>query len=611
MIYRKSDRQIEKEKSEQRYYARLVNGTSSPVCEYFVVHQTKGNIDVWNLTTEEIVEYIISNKHNNGFDILKYCKQEQMINNYRTLQTIKQMERQHGHIVRDIIGSMGGYKLYNEAYVIVDYKSKIEGQEVEVDEVIESLAINQTKFKDVKVESQPTQPKKTIITNTTELEQHKSLIYRKSDAQIQKEKGEQLYYARLVKGIPSPVCEHFVVHKTRGIVDIWNISTQDIVNFILSNKNNNGFDILKYCNQDQMINDYSTLQSILDMEQQHGHIIRDIIGSMGGFKLYNNAKTIALYQSQVEGREVTVQDIISDYVNYENAQYLQQEQTNKEDYGLQTGRIEGTQQVLDSALSAEDEVDREFEKFREEMAIKNEKQRQEIEKALEEDSKRRDKIKSRDSKADFMDMITCSAMSHIIDFIDNQKPYVDGAASQIDEISEATKDAIKRSFKLMCSHDDRRIKVDGEFQSVSDVVRRIFTKNDTELLETLLKNEKISNDAKQILEDLQITMPMGQYYHTLRNQVDYDFGRNTYWGQTLKQQWQSLEKWRELGSDNYWTDLEQTIGMGCGATDGLAKEKYLNLSKEDKKLENEMILWGLHFAELKNQEMHEEDKFKF
>ena len=79
MIYRKNDRQIEKEKSEQRYYAKLVKGYPSPVCEYFVVHQTKGNVDVWNLTTEEIVEYILSTKN---MDILKYCKQEQMINDY-------------------------------------------------------------------------------------------------------------------------------------------------------------------------------------------------------------------------------------------------------------------------------------------------------------------------------------------------------------------------------------------------------------------------------------------------------------------------------------------------------------------------------------------------
>lgn len=611
MIYRKTDSQIEKEKSEQKYYARLVKGVPNLVCEYYVAHKTKGNVNVWNLTTEEIVEYILANKHNNGFEILKYCKQEQMINNYSTLQKIMQMEAKHGHIIRDIIGSMQGNRLYNTAQTIVAYKSKIKGQNVETDKIINNLANNEKKQNKHQIEVEKTSQTSKATEPNNDLDKHQSLIYRKSDEQIQKEKGEQLYYARLVKGMPSPVCEYFVVHKTKGVIDVWNLSTQDIVNFIIANKNNNGFNILKCCRTEQMINDYATLQSIMAMEEQHGHIIKDIIGSMGGFKLYNEAKAIALYETQVENEQITVEDIVNDYANYENKQQKQinqeQDNVNVQSSGENLQKMER----LDVNAQRDATVEKEFEKFREEMAIKNERQRQEIEKTLERDSKKRDKIKSRDSKADFMDMITCSAVSHIVDFMDVQKPYVDGASSQIDQISQETKDAIKRSFKLMCSHDDRRIKVDGEFQSASDVIRRIFTKHDTELLETLLENKKISNDARRMLEDLQVTMPMGQYYHTLRNQVDYDFGRDTYWGQTLKQQWQSLEKWRELGSDNYWVDLDQTIGMGCGAIDGLAKEKYLNLSKEDKQLENEMILWGLHYSELKKQELNEEDKFKF
>ncbi len=605
MVYRKNDRQIDKEKSEQRYYAKLVKGYPSPVCEYFVVHQTKGNVDVWNLSTEEIVEYILSTKN---MDILKYCKQDQMINDYSTLQSILKMEKQHGHIIKDIVGSMNGYKLYNDAYAVVDYKRKIEGQEVSVEDIMANL--EEIKKSAPKFDNQTKAIKATQVTKeeAKELDKLKGLIYRKSDEEIQKKKVEQLYYARLVKGIPSPVCEYFVVHKTKGVIDIWDLSTEDIVKFIISNKNNNGFDILKYCNSDQMINDYSTLQSILDMEQQHGHIIRDIVGSMNGFKLYNDAKTAAIYKSQAEGKDVTVQDVISDYVNYENAQSIEQEQSNEEEYTQQTVQIEETQQerqieAIQQEVEQVEGIDNSENLAPNDKVSKYEKEQEENQQEIEQENK----IKSRDPKEDLMEMITCSTLSHMVDLMEQEKSYVEGSEYQIQDISSETKDAIKRSFKLMCSHDDRRIKVNGEFQSASDVARKIFINQDEELLQQLLSNKKISNNAKRMLQDLKITMPLEDSYYIMRRRLDIEVKNRTYWGESLTSQIDKLKLDKEKGREGfYWGRINRIIerwGYGKQLAKGEDLDKPLD--------ENKAILWDLDTCERVKQEINEEEKFKF
>lgn len=152
------------------------------------------------------------------------------------------------------------------------------------------------------------------------------MIYRKSDEEIEKLKAEQKFGAKLVKGIPLPVCEYFVTHKKRGNIDVWSLSTEDIVAYLIKNGREEGFKLLEYCQPEQMIGDYATLQSILSLEEKHGHIIRDIVGSMDRKYLYNDAQTIALYQKRVEGKDVTVKDIIDNYARFEQEQKQQREQ---------------------------------------------------------------------------------------------------------------------------------------------------------------------------------------------------------------------------------------------------------------------------------------------
>lgn len=153
------------------------------------------------------------------------------------------------------------------------------------------------------------------------------MIYRKTDAEIEKLRAEQRFGAALVKGIPLPVCEYFVTSKKRGNVDVWSLSAEDIAGYLIQHAKEEGFKLLEYCQPEQMISDYTTLQSILSKEEQYGHIIKDIVGSMDRKYLYNDAQTIALYLKRVEGKDVTVNDIINNYAQFEREQKQQKEQT--------------------------------------------------------------------------------------------------------------------------------------------------------------------------------------------------------------------------------------------------------------------------------------------
>jgi len=153
------------------------------------------------------------------------------------------------------------------------------------------------------------------------------MIYRKSDDVIEKLKAEQRFGAQLVKGIPLPVCEYYVTHKQRGNVDVWNLTTKDIVGYVIQHAKDDGFKLLDYCKPEQMIGDYATLQEILKLEEKHGHIIRDIVGATDRKHLYNDAQTIALYLKRVEGRDVSVSDVIKDYAQAEQNHKLEKQES--------------------------------------------------------------------------------------------------------------------------------------------------------------------------------------------------------------------------------------------------------------------------------------------
>ena len=153
------------------------------------------------------------------------------------------------------------------------------------------------------------------------------MIYRKSDEEIEKLRAEHRFGAMLVHGIPTPVCEYFVTSKKRGNVDVWELSAEDIAGYLIQHAKEEGFKLLEYCQPEQMIRDYTTLQSILNKEEQYGHMVMDIVGSMDKKRLYSDAQTIALYQKRVEGKNVTVKDIIDKYVQFEKEQKQQKEQS--------------------------------------------------------------------------------------------------------------------------------------------------------------------------------------------------------------------------------------------------------------------------------------------
>lgn len=138
MIYKKTTEEINEERMTNTYYAHVVKGTPKPVCEYYVMTAAGKKIDVWDLTTLEIVHFILA--ENGDFEIVKYIRAEQYIQDYTTLEKILALKKKHGHIIADIAGTLDKNNLIKNAGIICDYKSNVEGVEISKEEVIKAYA---------------------------------------------------------------------------------------------------------------------------------------------------------------------------------------------------------------------------------------------------------------------------------------------------------------------------------------------------------------------------------------------------------------------------------------------------------------------------------------
>lgn len=148
-------------------------------------------------------------------------------------------------------------------------------------------------------------------------------IYKKPQQEIDDEQDERRTYARLVKGIAEPVCPEYVKTKTGEKKDVWSLSTLQLYAFVKAAHAAGAeysFEILKYIQYEQRINDYMTLLDCMVLVPSEGELMRDFIGSMGGNKLRDKASEISEYMTKVEGRPLTTDEVIKKYAQYEKQQ---------------------------------------------------------------------------------------------------------------------------------------------------------------------------------------------------------------------------------------------------------------------------------------------------
>ena len=148
-------------------------------------------------------------------------------------------------------------------------------------------------------------------------------IYKKPQQEIDDEQDERRTYARLVKGIADPVCPYYVKTRAGKNLNVWALKPLQLYAFVKAAHAagaENSFEILKYIQDEQRINDYMTLLDCLFLVPSEGELMRDFIGSMGGNKLRDKASEISEYMTKVEGRPLTTDEVIKKYAQYEKQQ---------------------------------------------------------------------------------------------------------------------------------------------------------------------------------------------------------------------------------------------------------------------------------------------------
>ena len=153
-------------------------------------------------------------------------------------------------------------------------------------------------------------------------------IYTKSAEELEKENADYRFGATLVKGIPFEACPTYLMKRDGTRVDTKDLTEEQIINLIESDVRDfsspegsykktgrSGLDTFKLINavKDTWSPSYDALLQIAGMEQQYGHVIADIMGSIDKNDVRGKARTIASFQKQSSGdfSQVTTDEIMT------------------------------------------------------------------------------------------------------------------------------------------------------------------------------------------------------------------------------------------------------------------------------------------------------------
>lgn len=152
-------------------------------------------------------------------------------------------------------------------------------------------------------------------------------IHTKTAQELDKENADYRFGAALVKGIPFEACPTYLMKRDGTRVDTKDLTEEQIIGLIESDVRDfnspegsykktgrTGLDTFKLIDavKDTWTPSYEALLQIAGMEQQYGHIIADIMGSIDKNDVRGKARTIASFQKQSNGdfSQVTTDEIM-------------------------------------------------------------------------------------------------------------------------------------------------------------------------------------------------------------------------------------------------------------------------------------------------------------
>lgn len=130
-------------------------------------------------------------------------------------------------------------------------------------------------------------------------------IYTKSKEEVEKQQADYNFGAQIAKGIPFKACSTYLMKKDGTKVDTKDLSENDIMTLIaldLRDPNSKGKDVFKLLKVvgEQWTPSLDAILQLYQMETVYGHIMRDIMGSIG-INAFSDARTIAKFQKESAG----------------------------------------------------------------------------------------------------------------------------------------------------------------------------------------------------------------------------------------------------------------------------------------------------------------------
>lgn len=162
-IRQKTQAEIREEESLNRFGAAVIHGIPKSVCPTYLMKRDGTKVDTNDLTEEQILGLIQSDlmdyaspqgsyKRTGRTDLDSFKLAEDLKGHYtpslRATYQMMQLEQQYGHIVVDLMGSMGALVHRDKAKVIAQFQKETSGdftpvQQDEIMAVIEQMAINE------------------------------------------------------------------------------------------------------------------------------------------------------------------------------------------------------------------------------------------------------------------------------------------------------------------------------------------------------------------------------------------------------------------------------------------------------------------------------------
>lgn len=162
-IRQKTANELKEEESLYRFGAAVAHGIPREVCPTYLVKRDGTKVDTWDLTEEQILglieidlvdyssprgTYKKEDRHDlDAFKLASALKGKYIPSVAATLK-LSQLETQYGHIVKDLIGSIGAMYDYEKARTVATFLKESNGEfepatSEEIISILEQMVANE------------------------------------------------------------------------------------------------------------------------------------------------------------------------------------------------------------------------------------------------------------------------------------------------------------------------------------------------------------------------------------------------------------------------------------------------------------------------------------